>query len=315
MEGIILIWPKDITFNEDELPFLWDDEEFGTILEAKLYCPGVYLLQTEYPEYRSNRTLYAVYGPENSGIIPSEALQYGKRTANLTIFDRDDYGEGWMILEFEIYRYWSAHGIPNAENTDLFTAAHYAAEKFPEYFGSLIPPQDTPSGYTIRYKIIANGLYFVESENCRWFLAVAYCIWSSDLSDLACKFGKTLFHSANSETKTGYLFFDQSLCAPAIYELLDMPQYQNLRKFISSQAALENELVLHFPLYMLIHNKMEIQHHGKDDLFRDLLLSLGHQLEEPEETEQDIKKRIENCIRYTPQAENEFWLKLPLILE
>ena len=81
----------------------------------------------------------------------------------------------------------------------------------------------------------------------------------------------------------------------------------------SSQAALENELAIHFPLYTLIHNKMEVQYHGKNDLLRDLFLSLGRELDEPEETEEDIKRRIENCIRYTPQAEGEQWLLLPLI--
>ena len=306
-------WPISINLDSDKLPFQWDEETWGAVWKAECYCPGVYLLYTKSEGHPLSRSLYAVSETESKGIISKEALGYGTRVLDTVIYDRDAYGTGWMVLEFEIYQYWVAHSIPVPEYTDLFSTAHYASERFPEYFGMLIPPHNTPAGQTVRYKVITNGLYFVESETSRWFLAVAYCIWSSDLSEYACKIGEKTTNRADTDPKTGYLFFNESTCALAIYELLDLEEYKNLRNFISSQAALENELAIHFPLYTLIHNKMEVQYHGKNDLLKDLFLSLGRELDEAEETDEDIKKRIENCIRYTPQAEGEQWLLLPLI--
>lgn len=299
-----------IDLESEKLPFQWGDEEeseWGELVWAERCCPGVYMVGAKPLDYSPRRSLYAVYEPETGGIFSDEALRYGTRTKDAVIFDQDADKSPAAILEFEMMR----QGIELDKDSDIFEHAHYAAENYPGYFGMLIPPKDTPAGRTVRYKTVCNGLYFVESETGRWFLAAGYCIWTCDLSEFARSLGINLTDQADDDL--GYLFFDESSCVLPVYELLDWSDYQNLRNYISSQAALENELLCRYPQYALLHNHLEATHHGKGDILVNLMESLGHKLEEREETEEEIRRRIENCIRYTPQAEGEQWLLLPLI--
>lgn len=70
--------------------------------------------------------------------------------------------------------------MPEDEIIRSISAA--GAEMYPEYFGSYPVPFHIPWGCTTRHKIIANGLYWLETEQCRRGLAIAYAKYD-DLSD------------------------------------------------------------------------------------------------------------------------------------
>jgi hypothetical protein len=60
--------------------------------------------------------------------------------------------------------------------------AVYGAEENPEYFGSYPAPLSTPHGATLRCLQITHGGFAVETERGDRMIAIAYPIWSGDLS-------------------------------------------------------------------------------------------------------------------------------------
>jgi len=154
----------------DELPFDLS-KEIGKITRARLESPGVYLVITCTEQKDPNLELvdseyYIV--TEDAPAISKEAKAYGKTFPDhpgLWVFEYDNEEDGSSIIGFEVCRYQRLQHLP--ENGDsLHTHAIYSMELYPEYFGAIPAPAVTPRGNLIRYKTLANGIFWIETDRC-----------------------------------------------------------------------------------------------------------------------------------------------------
>lgn len=300
--------------SELHFPYPLDEDVWGEIRYVEQECPGVYYLGTSSSEaFRCGREMYAVVPAEAGSIISEEVLQYGAESGGIYLFEYEVEGSGFELVRYEIGRYCVKNGISLEDrHTSLYTEAIYAAEKYPKYFGGLLPPRHTPYGLTVRTKQVAEGTYFLETDRCQWILAVAFPVWSCDLSEEVQKLGKNSEADLLSGVEEArYLFFDEEHCAPAIYELRQIADYQGLDCYISSRAVLETQLYLHYLDYVVWHNAMESTGHGMSDMLSNILALFGVEPPEREETEEQKTRRLENCIHLTLDATGQRLLTLP----
>lgn len=300
---------------EIRFPYHLDEVEWGEIRHVEVECPGVFYLGTQPVDgHLFGREMYAVTPEAIHTIVSDEALRYGVVSGGVYLFEYGVERSGYELICYEIYRYRVKKGIPVEQGTDsLYCAAVYAAEQYPEYFGGLLPPRHTPFGLTVRIKKVAEGLYFLETDRCQWVLAAAYPVWQCDLSPAVQKLGTFCKYDEQTGVQEAkYLFFEESCCAPAIYELLDLKEYQGLSDYITSRTALETEMFSRFPNYTIQHNCMEVTGRGKCDMLANLLVSIGAELPEEYDSEEQQAKRIANCIHLTPETSSRRLLTLPL---
>ncbi|MBQ3011045.1 MAG: hypothetical protein IJA20_01875 [Methanocorpusculum sp.] len=296
------------------LPFQLVQEQWGAINHVEEECPGVFYLGTTMGmEDRVGREMYAVLPSAVPDIISSEAMAYGTEADGVYLFEYEVENSGWDIIKYEILRYKTKAGIALDDIESLYCSAIYSADVYPEYFGGLIPPRCTPWGLTVRMKKAQEGIYFLETDQCEWVLALAHPIWDIELSDAVKKMGALCEHDKGMGDKYAqYLYFQRDKCAPAIYELLTHSGFENLRNFIRSQEVLEAHVYRQNMEYAVTYNMTQVSGHGKCDMLTDILEMLGCEgVREEFETEELQKRREEACIRLNPELAAEELLLLP----
>lgn len=289
-------------------------EEWGEIKSLREECPGVYYLATASDLSTICREFYAVMPDAIPSIISEEAASYGRQAGNVLLFEYEVENSGWHLVAFEITRYRVKQGLPLDRFDSLYCEAIFAAERYPQYFGGMIPPRDTPCGLTTRVKEVCNGVYFLDTMQCQWVLAVAYPIWESSFSDFVKGIGEFCKTDRGmGEMEAQYLFFRRDRCAPAIYELLTLPEYQGLMRFIHSRACLETQLFQQFPEYAVWNNQSEMSGCGRGDILDNLLAMLGCQVEpsDSDDGEEATARRLENCVHFWPDLLQQELLRLP----
>ena len=233
---------------------LFDIEEMlENIRQAEQICPGVYRFSVRCEGERFGKEYYAV--AKNAPAISLEAKSYGCQLLNypdLLLYPINDINGNWMILEYEINKYRVKNQIPLPEGETLRSTAIFAMECHPEYFGMLPPPIITSRGYTVRYKIMGNGIYWIETDQCEEVLAVAFPIWDGELSEAAEK----LSEQTEFDKTQGYLFFSVQSCPVPIYELLQTRPEWSASGMVN-KAALMNAIWTNHPEYALAYNKLE----------------------------------------------------------
>lgn len=299
---------------QGSLPFRWSTDVWGELKGVDEACPGVFYLVTYSQEHIACRELYAVTPEAVPNIISKEAVAYGKKAEDdICIFEYGVDGNGWELIHYEVLRYRVKHGIPVEETDSLYSAAIYAVDQYPAYFGGTIPPRTTPWGLTVRYKKVADGIFFLETNRCEWVLALSQPIWSLALSDVAQNLGKRCsLDRQMGEEEAEYLYFKRDACAPPLYELLGHAEYAGILTYIHSKEALETHLNRRFPEYVIWHNSLELSGRGMSDILENLLGALGDEWEESgEPSEEKEALRIANCIHYTPELVDVEYLLLP----
>ena len=245
MENIIDLLPLDLGV-------------LGIVTEAELAMPGVYDAVLEDTE--TGVAVEAFIVLKNAVEISAAAKQYGKTDpdhSDFLVYMEDGDGNTRYIIGYELFRYRILHGLPLPEGDTIRSIAATGAEMFPEYFGGYPVPFLTPWGCTTRHKIIANGLYWLETEQCRRGLAVASPKYD-DLSDGARGLaerpqGSTTQADADAP---GYLFFREANSSVPLFELLSViPNEQQQCRI--DWVALMNAVYLHFPEYAAQHNLAE----------------------------------------------------------
>lgn len=232
--------------------------ELGTVTEAELIMPGVYDAILEFSE--AGLAVEAFIVLSNAGEISAGAKRYGKTDPDypdLLLYSEDETGNTRYIVGYELFRYKILHHFPLPEGETIRGIAAAGAEMYPEYFGCYPVPFHTPWGCTTRHKIIANGLYWLETEQCRRGLAVA-CPKYDDLSDGARGLAE-LFHDGSSQADMempGYLFFTEANSSVPLYELVSAIPKEQLCCEVN-RAALMNAVYQHFPEYAAQHNLAE----------------------------------------------------------
>lgn len=232
--------------------------ELGMVTEAELVMPGVYNAILEFLE--TGLAVEAFIVLSSAEEISAAAKRYGKTDPgypNLLVYSENDTGNTRYIVGYELFRYKILHHHPLPEGETIRGIAAAGAEMYPEYFGGYPVPLHTPWGCTTRHKIIANGLYWLETELCQRGFAVAYPKYE-DLSDGARGLAEQS-HDASVQADRdvpGYLFFTEANSSVPLFELISaIPQEQLYCKI--KRPALMNAIYQRFPEYAAQHNLAE----------------------------------------------------------
>lgn len=251
-----------------ELSLPLDLGELGIVTEAKVVMPGVYDAVLESPE--TGVAVEAFLVLKSAADISAMAKGYGKPAPGcpeLLVYTEDSTGNPRYIIGYELFRYKILHDLPLPEGESIRSIAAIGAEMYPEYFGGCPVPLHTPWGCTTRNKVIANGLYWLETERCRRGLAVAFPQYD-DLSDGA----RGLAERLERGQAPAYLFFREADSCVPLFELLSGMREERLRCEID-RPALMNAVYLYHPEYAAQHNLAEQA--GWNDGLGSFLHSLG----------------------------------------
>ena len=229
--------------------------ELGMVTEAELVMPGVYNAILEFLE--TGLAVEAFIVLSSAEEISAAAKRYGKTDPdypNLLVYSEDETGNTRYIVGYELFRYKILRHLPLPEGETIRSISAAGAEMYPEYFGGYPVPFLTPWGCTTRHKIIANGLYWLETELCQRGLAVAYLKYDDGARSLAER-----FHDASVQADRdvpGYLFFTEANSSVPLFELVSVIPKEQLCYEVN-RAALMNAVYQHFPEYAAQHNLAE----------------------------------------------------------
>lgn len=277
----------------DNFPYELIENMLGEINESEQEIPGVFYLSVSGSRKWREGEYYAVL--EQAPAISQEAKGYGlliEKDLGLLLypFAKDD--SGWKIVQYELYRYRTANKLPLPEKDALINSALYGREIHPNYFGAYPVPALTPWGYTLRYKVMDNGVYWMETSQCRRALAVCAPIWQ-ELSDTAMKIAVQAGHEQESEMEGPVFFEERYYCIP-IWELMKLRK--KWESGVVDKAALMNAIWQNCPEYATIYNAQVQQ--GLHDTTGLLLNAVG--------IETELKPDIGDTIFISPQASVEF---------
>lgn len=241
-----------------ELPFDLT-AELGEVIAAKLKSPGVYYIGAKKKgDIQNNSEVYVVTA--DAPAISEKARTYGQELPNhpdLRVYDILQPGSGRYVIDFEVRRYQMKCHLPKIDDDDsLYVYARYGAEEHPDYFGYYPVPMYTPRGFTVRHRMIINGVYWLETDCCEEMLAVCYPIWHADITIPEQKQGELLEYERilGIDNTLGYLFFSKQSSAIPLYELSLI--YPRIRENGAiDMAALLNAICKSYPEYTAIHNE------------------------------------------------------------
>ena len=288
------------------------DQDWGTPYFIEECCPGVYFLLTKSDSRTIGKELYAISKDYNGDIISKETMRYGVESNGMLLFDLDKDDSGARLVDYEIKRYRVKMGLALDPMDSIYSTALFASEHYPSYFGGQIPPRYTPYGLTVRVKTVENGIYFLETDQCKWLLALSYTIWDSGLTAELEALGSFYAHDlASGENATRYLFFTQDCFPPVIYELCEIGPYQGFADFISSKQALMNAVWEQSPLYAIQWNLREQLGLGVGNCLHRLLASLGCDdlPDSDQRKEEDVPR---SYITYQSDLAARGFLRLPI---
>lgn len=276
---------------EQQFPYDVTDE-LGEVQFQEKLCPGVYFISCIPKEDAGLcREFYIVEG--GASAIPRTIKKLGRKLEDnptLLAYALEDVSGGQKIIEYESSKYRVMHGADLSEGVTLRSLAMDGMETNPEYFGTYPVPPHTPLGYTLRYKVIDNGVYWVETDQCCRVLAVCGVL-CEELSDAAEKlaFGKPT-------SALDYLFFTKEASCIPIFELMQArPQWWT--SGIINKEALENAIWRNYPEYAANYNLQEAA--GQHDMVGSLLNDLNI----PAELSHSDKRMI----ALSPEAGTEFF--------
>ena len=261
---------------ENEFPLAVGSEVrgLGTITAIEQEIPGVCFLSIISDLDFTCEEYYAVH--KSASAISKEAKTYGQRLADCPkVLFYQIYGNDscWKIISYEIEKYRAKNLCSIPGSPSLLEIAWEGMEIHPEYFGCYPVPAATPWGYTVRHKSISNGVYWLETDQCRQAVAI-YRGMCDDLSSAA----KDLSVSVNGEPLWnmpdiwGYFFFrKEDSCIP-VFEMLPLhPEW--IDRGIIDRLALMNTIYQKYPQYALQNNLQEQL--GQNDRLKKSLKNIG----------------------------------------
>ena len=272
--------------------------ELGAVIEADLVIPGVYDAILRSPEAEIGIEAYIVL--KDAAEISKSAKRYGKAAPDypdLLVYSADDTGNTCYIISYELDRYRSLHQIPVPEDELVRTTAAIGAEMYPGYFGRYPVPYFTPWGCTTRSKVIANGLYWLETEKFQRGLAVSFPKFD-DLSKSARGLAEP-FDDGSAKTNgevPGYLFFNEADSSVPLFELVVCNPLVQVDCAVD-QAALMNAIWKFHPEYAMNYNAHEQA--GLHDMLGLLLCVLGDE-------DRELDGSLEHMITMNAKAGFDF---------
>ena len=235
----------------------------GEIRDTEEECPGVWYVSTYGDGERSGTEFYIV--EKNADAIPDEAKAYGTAIPGCSeylLYPMDAERQVRKIIQYEIRRQRMQESVSDEDRESLRETALDGMEECPEYFGAFPPPETTPYGHLVRYKVLMNGVFWLQTDRLETALAVAYPIWDDVFSPYV------MGQAQGDADGFDCLFFPEVAICLAVFELGRM--YRAMRECPQiDAAALMNAVYRNFPDYVLKFNLMEQS--GGDRLLRWLL--------------------------------------------
>ena len=140
--------------------------------------------------------------------------------------------------------------VSDGDRESLRETALDGMEECPEYFGAFPPPETTPYGHLVRYKVLMSGVFWLQTDSLETALAVAYPIWDDVFS------AYVMGRAQGDADGFGCLFFPEDAICLAVFEL--GRTYRAMRECPRiDAAALMNAVCWNFPDYVLNFNLME----------------------------------------------------------
>lgn len=283
-------------------------QEHAEIVCLREECPGICYLALQNESSSICREFYTVIPDGIPAVISQETLSYGIHSGDFYIFEKGSARSGYELVEYELKRYRIQKNLYTPDDLEsIYCKAVYTAELYPEYFGGLLPPRLTPFGLTVRVKKAGEGVFFLETTQCIWLLALAYPVWEGDLSsyakDLAEQYESC---EAKEAPEAEYYFYRLERSLPALYELLALEEYQGLLQFIAGKDTLEALLYQKFSKYVLSHNMMQSIMEAKCRQMLEKMEVLGMQCGEAREAAWQNR-----CIHLNPELAGQPLFRLP----
>ena len=235
----------------------------GEVRDTEEECPGVWYVSTYGGGERSGTEFYVV--EKDTDAIPDEAKAYGAAIPGCPkylLYPMDAEQQTRRIIQYEIRRYRMRASVSDNDRESLRETALDGMEECPEYFGAFPPPETTPYGRLVRYKVLMNGVFWLQTDRLETALAVAYPIWDDVFSPYV--MGRVQGDADGFDC----LFFPEEAICLAVFEL--GRTYRAMRECPQiDAAALMNAVCRNFPDYVLKFNLVEQS--GGDKLLRWLL--------------------------------------------
>lgn len=266
--------------------------ELGPVVDWEEQCPGVYYLAVESSDkFHLGKEFYIVF---EDAPISQEARAMGERLDGVPawIYPADTYESPKWVVLYEAQKYLTAHGLPLPKGESLRDTALYGMEVCPDYFGTFPVPIQTPWGYTLRYKTLDAGIYWIETDLCADVLAVCNPVWDTELSDGLLE----LAGKMDDGDDMGYRFFNRELSCVALFELL-MDREEWTKLGLIRKAELMNAIWKHQPGYAMGYNAEEQA--GHHDMLGMLLYELG-------EADRELDHSMERMIAMAPEVGTDF---------
>lgn len=229
---------------------------FGTVEKAEPLLSGIF--EAVLRPWNSGGPCRAYIVLRGAATISDEAKRHGQTfpgCPDLLFYWVGGETNTHYIVLYEMYRYKILHEPSSTAETDpvrlMWEAAAYGAELNPAYFGGYQAPFLTPWGLTLRNKVIANGVFWLETEQCIQSMAVALPltdVLSDEAMSLACTLDGYGWHSP------ACLFFRRTDSCVVLFELLLFLPKGTLFATVN-RAALENAILKHHPKYAERFNK------------------------------------------------------------
>ena len=233
---------------------------FDEIFYSEEECPGVYYVSARTSGEAAGGEYYIV--TEDSPAISSEGKSYGKPFFNALMYHIGEDGSGDRIVEYEMKKYCDQHGIVKDGNDKALDIVMFSREQYPNYFGMFPAPCLVLDKAVMRYKVIINGVFLVETEDYRRHLAVSYPIWE-DISAYTIELAKQ---------DKDYAFFNETSACLALFELI-VAHREIMKSPYIDMGALMNAIWTYYPEYAMCYNLEEQQ--GKHDVLSALLSLFG----------------------------------------
>lgn len=278
-----------------EFPYDLGDD-LGEIIEVEEYCPGVFYVTAKGEDSPIALEYYVLR--EDNPIITAEAKAHGERleyAPDVLSYKLIDSDKGKQLIEYEVQRYRIKNGLPPIDGTDAADLAAFAMENHPGYFGDFPAPIYTPRGRMLRYKVISPGVFAIEAENFEHLVAIAYPIWSCDLSDYVRDMGEVFEYDAERGEEITYHFYSEHSACLALFELCCEHEELASSPYISC-PALMNAIWERFPEFAAARNIHEQK--GDNDVGAHIMRLVGVDIE-PE-------VNPENMVYLTPEAGTEY---------
>ncbi|EHO26491.1 hypothetical protein HMPREF0995_04760 [Lachnospiraceae bacterium 7_1_58FAA] len=242
---------KQIPVSELPFDFHTVENQYGTIHFAETICPGVYYIGTKGNKISPHFLTEYIAVTEDSPAISSEARAYGVQLPiipRVYLYDNDYDCKGRHVVEYEAHKYLAEHGLPLPKGYSLESDKSFGMEVCPEYFGEFPIPEETPWGPVLRHDRLFNGLYWLETAEVGWILAIAYPLCSGIWPETLELASLNKYDQENGIDNTcGYRFFTYKVSCLPIYEMIDYDGNSWGPRI--NRAALENAVLKFFPNY------------------------------------------------------------------